>query len=349
MSESKPYVDDDGRIHMVKDGEHLIAEPASASHGRTALLPTKPSEDATAVLGRIPLPKRQPDSEDQEYLPEEATDWVVTVELDGSPKLDPVTVAAVFDEKWRKKFGSHMSFGRDTATGLWTFLVSADGPKSVNDLKFAFDYIDVLNDDAPLTTAKQYEQRIAAIQDAMKRFGTPKVSASAPPADAQHRSQHLRQLKSELDFLVTIALVAPKGKRFDGRAVWDAMLCLGLQWGDMDCFHWQNESDIGDDSFFSVWTSTEPGYFLPEEVAANRVRVEDLVFGFSVPRSARPVDVFDAMVRAVKYCQKRLGGTIVDEHGPLDDARIRQQISGTVRRLNEAGFQPGEGPTLRLF
>ncbi|HSU55623.1 MAG TPA: cell division protein ZipA C-terminal FtsZ-binding domain-containing protein [Candidatus Dormibacteraeota bacterium] len=47
------------------------------------------------------------------------------------------------------------------------------------------------------------------------------------------------------------------------------MMALGLEWGDMDLFHWVNGSDNGDDSFFRVWTSTAPGYFLPEEIGLN--------------------------------------------------------------------------------
>ncbi len=38
----------------------------------------------------------------------------------------------------------------------------------------------------------------------------------------------------------------------------DVMLCLGLTWGDMDCFHWDNVSGTGDDYHFSVETSTPP-------------------------------------------------------------------------------------------
>jgi hypothetical protein len=35
----------------------------------------------------------------------------------------------------------------------------------------------------------------------------------------------------------------------------------------MDLFHWNSESDFGDDQLFSVQTSAEAGYFLPELIA----------------------------------------------------------------------------------
>jgi cell division protein ZipA len=157
-------------------------------------------------------------------------------------------------------------------------------------------------------------------------------------------------VKESLDLTAVLILQAPRGKRYDGKQAWDALQCLGLRWGDMDCFHWPNESDVGDDSFFSVETSTSPGYFLPEEVAAGRVRVEDLVFNFSVPRCARPVEVFDAMGRAVEYCRSRLGGTVVDaDQNPANLAALRQQIVSVCDGLAAAGFKPGLSATLQVF
>lgn len=128
------------------------------------------------------------------------------------------------------------------------------------------------------------------------------------------------------------------------------MLCLGLKWGDMDCFHWENPTKEGDSYFFSVGTSTPPGYFLPDEIAAGRVQVDDLIFVFSIPRCRAPLKVFEAMVKAVEYSQKRLGGEINDESGKrakIDE--LRKRIVDTERQLREAGFAPGAHDTMRLF
>jgi cell division protein ZipA len=128
------------------------------------------------------------------------------------------------------------------------------------------------------------------------------------------------------------------------------MLCLGLEWGDMDCFHWPNDSQNGDSYFFSVETSTAPGYFLPEEVAAGRVHVDDLIFVFSVPRCAKPVEVFDGMNRAVAYCKSRLGGSIVDFDGTSANVSAqRTRIIEVTKKLRSAGFEPGANATLQLF
>jgi cell division protein ZipA len=118
----------------------------------------------------------------------------------------------------------------------------------------------------------------------------------------------------------------------------------------MDIFHWANASDQGDDSFFTVWTSTPPGYFLPEEIAADRVRTADLIFGFSIPRNAAPQSVFSSMVKAVEYARQRLGGEILGRDGrALDIGAAQKEISAIEQRLKAAGFQPGAGSTLYLF
>lgn len=232
---------------------------------------------------------------------------------------------------------------------MWSFLIAADGPQAVDQLKLAFDYVP-LNPDDPLAAEEVYAQRLAQVRQQLQRFGEPAVTASLTPSEAAARSRLLADLRRRLDMTATLVLQAPRGKRFEGRTVWDVMLCLGLEWGDMDCFHWRNPAELGDDSFFSVETSTPPGYFLPEQVAAGRVQVEDLVFVFSVPRSARPLEVFDGMTRAVEYCQKRLGGTIADAEGkPVDVAKLRQQIEQVVGQLRAAGLEPGTHAALRLF
>jgi cell division protein ZipA len=164
------------------------------------------------------------------------------------------------------------------------------------------------------------------------------------------RAAHLRDVHQRLDHTAGLLLAAPDGQRFDGRKVWDVLSSLGLEWGDMDCFHWKNEGGIGDDAFFSVSTSTSPGYFLPEDVIAGRVQVEDLVFQFSVPRTHAPVDVFDAMARAAGYAQKRLGGTLYDEDGdPAKVDAVRAKVDRAAQELTAAGFVPGSGPALQLF
>lgn len=348
MTDDRDADDDDQAWFASRDMELI---PSSMSRERAAILPTTPSEDARHVLGSVDLPASEPvDDEDRDYLPAPAVSWVVDVQLAGDPPLDPKKVSAIFYQDRYKALGRFVIYGRDIDTGRWTYLISADGPRAVDRLKFAFDYIDVVDPEAPLPDRQDYEGRLAALTAGMQELGQASASASLPPADAADRSQLLVEILGELDQTVVLRLEAPAGQPFDAKQVWDVMLCLGLEWGDMDCFHWLNPSGVGDDSFFSVETSTPPGYFLPEDIAAGGVSFDDLLFIYSVPRNARPVETFDAMLRAAEYCGKRLGGTIVDEEGDaIDVAALREAIVLVAERLRAAGFEPGADATLQLF
>jgi len=80
------------------------------------------------------------------------------------------------------------------------------------------------------------------------------------------------------------------------------------------------------------------------------VACEDLVFGFSIPRSADPIAVFERMIVAINYSQQRLGGVIAGHDGQaFDDNGTREMIAHVVRRLTESGFPPGASRTLRQF
>jgi len=350
MEKSSIFEDDDGRIHFRKGSENLVVAPSSVNEARAAaLLPMKPSEDMSHLLRAIDLPKSEPKSDsDREYLPYDTVEWVVTAEFSGSPRLNPNEVFEAFEKKWRDEVGGHSVYGRDADTGLWTFLISADGPKAVTSLKFAWDYVG-LNDDSPVTL-KLLEKRLVGVTERLKRFGDAKVNCSLPPNQAERRARELRDLKARFDQSAVLILKAPKGRQFDGNEIWDVMLCLGLKWGDMDCFHWANQSEFGDDQFFSVETTTPPGYFLPEEIAAGRLHTNDLVFVFSIPRSTSPVAVFDAMETAAAYCQRRLKGTIHDQTGHVADfAAIRSRIEGIDREMRKIGIDCGSDAALRLF
>jgi cell division protein ZipA len=337
----------------VNDAEVRIAPASESRARRDAVLPGGPSEDARAVLGPIDVPlEPRSESEDVDYLPSEAMEWVVHVALQGDPELDPKKVAALFDVEWRKRYGGLIIYGLDPATKHWTFLIAADGPKTVTRLQLAWEYAPSWEEHrTPSPKAADYSRRVLAVRTAVASLGTATVTSSATPEDAERRAAHLRDLRKRLDRSVTLVLVAPEGKSFTGQQVWDVMLSLGLQWGDMDCFHWVNEKGVGDASFFTVSTTTSPGYFLPEEVVADRVRVDDLVFGFSVPRAHDPLAVLEAMNRAVEYAKKRLGGTVTDLEGkPVDLAAIRAEIRAVSKELVAAGLPPGSsGRALQLF
>jgi cell division protein ZipA len=227
---------------------------------------------------------------------------------------------------------------------------AADSPERFSSLKVAWRLWNSLDDAPEDLSPDDLEDYRLATEKMLASLGkfTTKIERSGD--DALKYVANLPDLVAACDKDVAMILVAPNGRPFSGQDVWDVMLCLGLEYGDGDLFHWNNNSAVGDDQFFTVETSTSPGYFIPQRIASGGGDVDDLIFYFSIPCSADPVAVFDSMANAVEYAQRRLGGKTVLRSGePFGKEAERAKIERIVQRLKEAGFVPGESSTLRVF
>lgn len=275
----------------------------------------EPSEDASRLLGERP-PLVEPEEKD-EYLPEPQIAWVLTAEFPAGPK-DRL-----------EGLGGGMTYGRDAATGLWTYL-AAQQAASIDGWKLEIAYVE----DRP-EPPEFFQQREAELRQQLAGLSPTSVSVSLAPEQAAERAAELFALKMACDDTAQILLTAPE-TGFSGLKLWDALTSLGLEWGDGDLFHWVG---LDQEPLFSVATSTDPGYFFPEELPD--MVVEDLEFSFSIPRSPDPPRVYQAMLAAARYCQKRLGGSL-EEYEP-------ERIPQIVKELRAAGFEPGRSATLQLF
>lgn len=333
--------------------DNLYLSTSSESQARAdRVLPSAGSEDVTAILGTWEPDVPSEDYDRDEYLPDLAVEWVIDVEFPEGQAVDAKVLSSAFDKSFRDKFGPCSLYGKDAKSGLWTYLISADGPETVTGLKVAYDYNRTWDTEFVPAAASEYQARIDAVETvAANQIGDYNSAWSKSPNEAAEHAATLSGLADKYDQTVAIYLVADRNKPFQGKAIWDVMLCLGLQWGDMDCFHWINDGGAGDDSFFSVETSTPPGYFLPEQIAAGQLQTGDLIFLFSVPRTCQPAEVASRMDQAVKYCQKRLGGsihyTLGENELPMNS--LMERIGQIESELTELGFQPGTGSALRMF
>ncbi len=332
------------------DGQNYVLVPSSMNDTRIekAGLSTTGSEDVSHLLV---TPAGLPDfnfDEERDYRPDDATEWILDIEFEGSPVLQLSPLDEVLSYEWMATVGNPHIYGWSPEISRWTYLRSADGPTTFTNLAFAWKLIDSLDEEYRVT-AKQLDEFSDAVTKQVAVLGTPSIRENMTTTEAAQRSTRIRQAVTEFDKDVTVIVKASQSQ-FSGEDIWDVMQCLSLRWGDGDLFHWQNPSDLGDDFFFSVWTTTEPGYFFPEHIAAGRVSTADLVFGFSIPRSAEPMVVLESMLNAAEYTSKRLGGEICNEHGEaLNVSDLRQHVKDTVTGLKEAGFKPGVSSTLYVF
>jgi cell division protein ZipA len=338
-----------GQLNFGEEG--FFEATASQSKARAeSALPSQGSEDVSHLLRAFTPDElsRPAFDEDKDYLPNRKVDWVVHVDFPPTVVLPKTNIASIFNVDWLNKHDRPTVFGFSPDIQRWTFVNAGGVPDKYTNLQIAWK-MRPLDEDGPIAK-QQFEQYKVAVEKAASQLKAIGVRTDLSPVEAEKRSAALIELAESCEQGIDVVLQAPTGRAFDGKLIWDVMLCLGLQWGDMDLFHWENPGIPGDDHLFSVWTTTSPGYFFPEQIAAGRVQTGDLAFGFSIARTFQPETIFVSMVKAVHYAQKRLGGTLLNVDGsPFSEDVARSEIRSMVKRLSNAGFEPASDDTLYLI
>lgn len=334
-----------GAVPNPVDPASLFIASASESAARAAkVLPDGPSEDAGHVLGTPPAPPKV-------HVSNPRAEWIIQVEFRDGAIASREKILSVLNPEWLRENDSPTVSGLSPETGHWTRLNAPEVPDAFSALQVGWRYLPL--DPGLSVTFDTAERWLRALIAAASRIAPATVHPSELPSAAERHARALEALRSDLqDAEIMIGLVAPKDQPFEGRALWDALSSLGLEWGDGDLFHWVNPAqESGDDSLFDVSTSTPPGYFLPEEVIDGRLNVGDLSFSMSIPRTHEPALVLDAMIRAARFVQQRLGGTLVaaPTGAALDEESLRKSLSLAVERMKEAGIKPGSEEALQLF
>jgi cell division protein ZipA len=284
----------------------------------------------------------------RDYLPDPNIDWVVTIDFEESVAREQIS--GLLDAVWLENHERPTVYGFSPGERHWTYVNATDSPESFSRLKIAWSLWDAIDEKPKELSLDDLRRLKDAVEERISVLGSFNVEIDRGAEDSLAVVQSLPEIVEECNRDVTLILRAPDGTQFSGREVWDVMLCLGLDYGDGDLFHWINNSGFGDDQFFTVQTSTPPGYFIPERIASGDGGIDDLMFNFSIPRSANPVAVFDSMSIAVQYARKRLGGEfMLRSSEPFDRTAQRAKVEEIVEKLNEAGFSPGEHSTCRVF
>jgi hypothetical protein len=310
----------------------------------------KPSEDASYILdtNNLSFPEIVRETENVEYKAEPEREWIINLIPTDGALFKREDFNKMFDYDWRSNYPSTI-YGFSPEESRWTYANAGDTPDVYSKLQVAIDIQDVFSEDSPNYEPQKLNRYLYELQKRVKKYPIKlKIEQTEPVESAIAKAKKLVQLHKEFNLDAIIVLQADK--KFLGLEMWDALQSVGLKWGDGDLFHWSNDKDYGHDQYFSVWTTTEPGYFLPEEIKDENMNPQNLVFGFSIPRSADPKNVFEIMLNAVKYCQKRLGGQILDRNmKPFSDEKQRQELSEFLKRMERNGLNAGSNKALRMF
>ncbi|HSV35745.1 MAG TPA: cell division protein ZipA C-terminal FtsZ-binding domain-containing protein [Ramlibacter sp.] len=326
----------------------FLATSSESRQRANQLLPSRGSEDRRDLL-RAPDASGPPEEHLDGFRPNSATDWIVDLSFPEGISFPKNKILEVLDRTWLKVIGAPMLYGKPEG-GTWTYVFAKDSPAAYSQIALGWRLNQDFDRDWKPPRQADFEAYLKELTDRCATFGETRLLPSLAPAEAVEKAVHLRDLKNRLSQDAIIVLQAPNNQSYAGLDIWDAMLSLGLEWGDMDIFHWPNDSGEGGDFWFDVWTTTPPGYFYPEEIAAGNVKVVNLVFGFSIPRTLQPDSVFESMMRAADYARHRLGGRLLaDDGSEFKSADALRQVRYAARELTAAGFPPGANRTLYLF
>lgn len=310
----------------------------------------KPSEDASYILdtNKLSFPDIKRETENTEYKADLDREWVIDLLPVNGDNLKKEDFSKMFDYDWRSNFQSTI-FGFSPEEDRWTYAQAGDSPEIYSKLQVAIDVQGVYIDENLNYDPKKLEQYIIELQKRIKNYPTElRLEHKESIESAIQKAKKL--VKMYQDFNSDVIIVLQGEKQFKGIEIWDALQSVGLNWGDGDLFHWRNDKDYGHDQHFSVWTTTEPGYFFPEEIKKGNMNPQNLVFGFSIPRSADPKNVLEVMFSAVEYCQKRVGGQILDENmHPFNLENKRKEIAELLKKMEEKGIKAGSYKALRMF
>lgn len=308
----------------------------------------KPSEDASYILDIDKLVFPKIDSGKRNYSADPETDWIIDLTSIDGDNFYTTDLHKLFNADWNSNFPSN-TYGFIPEKNEWTFVFAGGVPDNFSKIQIGINLKRVFIEENEDYNPQKLNRYLIQLENSLKKYPIKvKIGHNEPIAKAIEKAKHLVQLDKEFNHDAIIVLKSKES--FNGREVWDVLLSLGLKWGDGDLFFWTNDNDYGDQGHFIVWTTTDPGYFLPQSILNGQLNPTDLIFGFSIPRSADPENIYISMLNAITYCQKRLGGTILDKEGkPLNKEQETKYIKNLIAKMKAKGIEPGSHKALKSY
>lgn len=302
-----------------------------------------PLEDARHLLPPLG-PVFQTATEPAAQGPHPQTEFVV--DLVGGNTTRGERVLGLLSPERRAALGFVHVWGRLVGSGDWTALEQALPTTRYDALAFSWQLSALLSEG--LEAARElggYESVTFAIATSLGRIAAPRETPQAAAA----RGAQLLALRMHFGRSIEMRLL-PTGRPFAAREVWRAVYALGLQWGDLDLFHW-HDPETGQ-RLWSVSAVGQPGTFLPER-AVQGEGINGIALGFELPRSPAPLPAYDRMALALAYLRHELGGRPTTTDGRELDAdgldAARDALEAEVVEMARAGIAPGSEEAARLF
>jgi cell division protein ZipA len=118
-----------------------------------------------------------------------------------------------------------------------------------------------------------------------------------------------KRSEPEVQELIVINVIAPKGKPFVGGGMIEALRARGLKYGEMNIFH--RIDPMSKATLYSVANVVEPGTF--DMADLDGFRSPGVCFFMQLPGPEQPLDAFEDMLKVSREVAVRLGGELRDE------------------------------------
>jgi cell division protein ZipA len=269
----------------------------------------KPSEDVSYILdtNKLKFPDIVRATENVEYKSDPEIDWVINLVSTDGTLFKKEDFNKMFDYDWRSKYTSTI-YGFSNEENRWTYANAGGTPDIYSKLQVAIDIQYVFNEESPNFDSQKLKRYIDELEKRIKKYPTKlSIEQTETIESAISKAKKLVQLNQEFNHDAIIVLQADK--QFRGLEIWDALQSVGLKWGDGDLFHWANEKDYGHDQHFSVWTTTEPGYFFSRSNKRRKYEPTKLSFWIFNTKKCRPYKYFRDYAKLCQILPKTAGWT----------------------------------------
>jgi ZipA, C-terminal FtsZ-binding domain len=306
-------------------------------------LGTTPLEDARHLLPPIPHPLPAP----LVAGPEPTTELCVEIVGDAPVQRDTLLIA-LESGNWRERMGAFSIWG--AMRPGWPYMRILPGariPSQMQVLTICWPLAEMPGDSLTEMIAHIEQLRFAA-QDWAALFDRTAVIQESS-RDISLKAATLIGLKGRFARSLQMCLV-PTNRPYAAQSVWRAAYSLGMTWGNLDLFHWNDP--VQHTPLFTLSALGDEGYFLPERVAEGG-SIPGLSLSFDLPTCPVPLAVYDHLAIALLYLRDTLGGKAQTPTGlDLDGEGLEESRSGLeflVREMEYAGIAPGSPAAARLF
>lgn len=346
-------------VHGPQEPRADIVSPPTAQEVETARAVVTTSFDVPVEIAGDPAPEHAPEPVSETLAMQMPIEPALSMppqlaeaapDEDGDPLSyvarisahEPLPSAAV-DQMLRAMIGQTGRVqveGRGPSGGHWIPVEAGRVPADLREVRASLQLVD--------RRGMVTQHDIAQFQSAVARCaGTARASSDLPQAEPfLVRTRELDRFCAEVDVVVGMNVVSPRGRPFPGTRVRGLIEAAGFKSAEDRFVHVDNANNVR----FSLENQDQSPLTAD---ALRNAQVQGLTLLLDVPRQADGLSTFNQMVQVGRQLAQSLGGTLVDDNGaPVTDAgleQIRNQLRAIYRTMESRGMPPGSLLAGRLF